>query len=192
MYLFCTQQRALSHVMGHVDTLPCLMSTVKMKSSDVIDDWLIEAVWRKNAPVNWPSLVQIMDRHLFGTKSLVKTMLECWSLTNKLQWNLNQKVCMFSQENSFGDIVWKVADILSRPQCVNSWDGTPLGDFWWYRYTCTLALVSWQYFYNWRHSIPWQVFLNICSFICLKINTFRIPVVNFSLIWCISAACSQV
>ena len=37
---------------------------------------------------------------------------------NKLQWNFNQNVYIFIQENAFKLVVWKLAAILSRSQCV--------------------------------------------------------------------------
>ena len=41
------------------------------------------------------------------------------TLRNKRQWNLNQNWYIFIQENGFENVVWKMAAILSRPQCVN-------------------------------------------------------------------------
>ena len=40
------------------------------------------------------------------------------TLGNKLQWNLNRNLNIFIQENAFENVVWKMAAILSRPQCV--------------------------------------------------------------------------
>ena len=40
-----------------------------------------------------------------------------WTLRNKLKWNLNRNSYISIQENAF-KIVWKMAIILSRPQCV--------------------------------------------------------------------------
>ena len=40
-----------------------------------------------------------------------------WALGNKLQWNLNRNLYIFIQENAFENVVWKMAAILSRPQC---------------------------------------------------------------------------
>ena len=42
-----------------------------------------------------------------------------WTLRNKLQWNFNRNLIIFIQENPFQNVVWKMAAILSRPQCVN-------------------------------------------------------------------------
>ena len=39
-------------------------------------------------------------------------------LKNKFQWNLNHNSCIFIEENAFENVVWKMAAILSRPQCV--------------------------------------------------------------------------
>ena len=41
-----------------------------------------------------------------------------WTLRNKLQSNFNRNSYIFIQENVFGNVVWKMAAILSRPQCV--------------------------------------------------------------------------
>ena len=37
---------------------------------------------------------------------------------NKIQWKFHRNSYIFCQENPFGN-VWKMADTLSRPQCVN-------------------------------------------------------------------------
>ena len=42
-----------------------------------------------------------------------------WTLENKLQWNLNGKLCIFIHEHAFQNVVVKMAAILTRPQCVN-------------------------------------------------------------------------
>ena len=42
-----------------------------------------------------------------------------WTLGNKNQWNLNRNLYIFIQENAFENVVWKMAAILSLPQCVN-------------------------------------------------------------------------
>ena len=41
-----------------------------------------------------------------------------WTLRNKVQWNRKQNSCIFIQENALENVVWKMAAILSRPQCV--------------------------------------------------------------------------
>ena len=42
-----------------------------------------------------------------------------WILGNKLQWNFNQNLHIFIQENVFHNVVCEMAAILSKPQCVN-------------------------------------------------------------------------
>ena len=37
---------------------------------------------------------------------------------NKLHRNFNQNSCIFIQENTFENVIWKMSAILSRPQCV--------------------------------------------------------------------------
>ena len=41
-----------------------------------------------------------------------------WTIRNKRQWKLNKNLFIFVQENGFEN-VWKMAAILSGPQCVN-------------------------------------------------------------------------
>ena len=48
---------------------------------------------------------------------------QCWNIVNwtpwnKHQWNVNRNSYIFIQENPFENVVWKMAAILSRPQCV--------------------------------------------------------------------------
>ena len=50
-----------------------------------------------------------------------------WTLRNKRQWNCNQNLNIFIQENALEYVVCEMASILSQPQCVNirlrhSWD----------------------------------------------------------------------
>ena len=42
-----------------------------------------------------------------------------YNLKNKFQWNLKQDSHIFIQENTYENVVWKMAAILSLPQCVN-------------------------------------------------------------------------
>ena len=62
-----------------------------------------------------------MACRLVGAKPLSEPMLEYsnWTLKNKLQRNLYRNSNIFIQENAFQNVVWKMAAILSRPQCVN-------------------------------------------------------------------------
>ena len=56
-----------------------------------------------------------MACRLDGAKPLSEPMLEyCY-----IQWNINQNSCDFIQENSFENVLWEMAAILSWPQCVN-------------------------------------------------------------------------
>ena len=43
-----------------------------------------------------------------------------WTLGNKFKWNLNRKLYIFIQENTSENVVWKIAAILSRLQCVQT------------------------------------------------------------------------
>ena len=48
-----------------------------------------------------------------------------WTLRNKIQWNLNRNSCIFIEWNAFENVVWEMAAILSRPQCVIVWLQSP-------------------------------------------------------------------
>ena len=63
---------------------------------------------------------------MVGAKPLSEPMLEyCHlELRNKLQWKLKRNSYTLIQENAFQNVVWKMAAILSRPQCVKG------GIFW--------------------------------------------------------------
>ena len=73
------------------------------------------------ASINLSSLVQIMACRL------VSAYLNQWwdivnvTRRNKIHWNINRTSYIFIQENLFEYIVCEMSDILSRPQCVNSW-----------------------------------------------------------------------
>ena len=59
-----------------------------------------------------------------GRRQAISRTMQCWdivnwNLRNKLQWNLKRNSYIFIQENAFENVVWKMAAILSRPQCVN-------------------------------------------------------------------------
>ena len=64
-----------------------------------------------------PSLVQKMACRLLGVRPSYEPM--CWTLRNRIQWNINLNWNIFIQENAFENVVWKMAAILSWPQCVN-------------------------------------------------------------------------
>ena len=61
-----------------------------------------------------------MACRLVGAKPLSEPMLLILLIeplgTN--QWNFNRNYNIFSQENAYEYVVWKMAAILSRPQCV--------------------------------------------------------------------------
>ena len=75
------------------------------------------------------ALVQIMAWCLVGAKQLSEPMLEYFMRTirNKLQWDFNRNLYIFVQENAFENVVWKMAAILSRPQCVKTFSALRTG-----------------------------------------------------------------
>ena len=66
-----------------------------------------------------PPLAHIMACRLVGAKPLSdKVYIVNWSPSNNLQWNINRNSYISIKENEFQN-VWKMAAILSQPQCVN-------------------------------------------------------------------------
>ena len=68
------------------------------------------------------------DNGLSPGRPLSEPMLESVNLTlmNKHRWNFNRESFIFIQENALEAVVYEMAAILSRPQCVNmiSWSIT--------------------------------------------------------------------
>ena len=67
------------------------------------------------------SLVQIMAYRLFSAKPSWEPKLAyfIWISASIFQGNFHQNRTMFIQENYFGNVICKMATILSWPQCVN-------------------------------------------------------------------------
>ena len=63
-----------------------------------------------------------------------------WSLGNKLQRHFNRNLYIFVQENAIENVIWKMAGILSRSQCVNSLG--PSDAVWRWRSWSTLIQVT--------------------------------------------------
>ena len=83
---------------------------------------LIEAELRKYALVSFTLFVQIMACSLVGAKPLSEPMLKYivnWTLRIKLLLNMYRNSYIFIHENQFENVVWNLAAILFRPQCVN-------------------------------------------------------------------------
>ena len=59
---------------------------------------------------NGSTLVQMMANQYWNIVN--------WTIGNKLQWNINLDLYIFIQDNAFENVVWKMAAILSEPQCV--------------------------------------------------------------------------
>ena len=76
----------------------------------------IEAVWHIYVSADKGIIASnnglLPARHQAITSSIAGLLLN-------EQWNLNQSSYIFIKENSLENIVWKIAAILSRPQCVN-------------------------------------------------------------------------
>ena len=69
-------------------------------------------------------LLMIQSKNMIVTWSATSHYLnQCWNIVNwtprnKLQWNFNRNSYIFIQENPFENVVWKMAAMLSRSQCV--------------------------------------------------------------------------
>ena len=94
---------------------------ISFKSLSRSDAWY----WHKSRSINvlvavmaycptTPSPDQATSHYLNQCWNIVN-----WTIGNKVQWNLNRTLCIFVLENAFEIVVWKLAAILSRPQCVN-------------------------------------------------------------------------
>ena len=66
-----------------------------------------------------------------------------WTLGNKLQWIFHQNWYIFIQENPFEYVVWKMAAILSRLQCVNYISIVVLPEITGIESSCNNHLNSW-------------------------------------------------
>ena len=91
---------------------------------------------------------------------------QCWNIVNwtsrnKLKWNVNRNSYIFIPDNPFENVVWKMAAILSRPQCINTFRPRQYG----------------------RH-FPDDIFKRICLnenvSISLKISLKFVPKVQFN------------
>ena len=74
----------------------------------------------------WGCVSNLKEQGIYNTSSAPWHHLnQCsnivnWTLRNKLQWNLNRNSNIFIHENTFENVVWKMAAILSLPQCVKT------------------------------------------------------------------------
>ena len=102
-----------------------------------------------------------MACRLAGAKPLSEPMLGncCLDPRNKLQWHLNRNSYIFIQENAFENVVWEMAAILSRPQCVNNlallggWISViTVGT----NFVNMYRLGSWNLTINWKESLDWS------------------------------------
>ena len=68
-------------------------------------------------PVNFPHTGSVTPK-MFPFDQVVMC-----TLRNKLHWNFNRSSKIFIQENALANVVWEMASILSRSQCVKQHDG---------------------------------------------------------------------
>ena len=107
--VFCPSPLSTGNAQGiyRWHSLPVKKSLIQTYDhiSQAAASYLIEAEWSIYASVNYTSLVQIMD--------FINS-----TLRSKLQWNFKRNAYLFIEEHRFENVVWKMANILSRPQCV--------------------------------------------------------------------------
>ena len=101
-----------------------------------------------NLPVSWLVTWSAPSHYL----------IQCWDIANwtpknKLdeqtmnkQWNYYRNSYIFIQENPLENVVWKMASILSRPQCVNY----PTWGIW----VCTYAKAQQNTMIMWHDDLP--------------------------------------
>ena len=71
-----------------------------------------------------------------------------WTLRNKLQWNPNRNLYIFVQENALENVVWEMAAILSRPQCVKAFKAITLLTWLFVKVVWQLLGVSYLNYYS--------------------------------------------
>ena len=79
------------------------------------------------------ALLQIMACRLFGAKPLSKPVLVIinWTPRNELQWNFNQNLKFFIEENAFEIVVCQNGGHFPRPQCVKiNWGVNKVANWW--------------------------------------------------------------
>ena len=87
---------------------------------------------------------------------------QCWNIVNwtpknKPQWNFNRNWYIFIQKNSFKNVVWKMAAILSWPQCVKQWAfSSPTSEGFHSNLTTWKRKSIWQITHE-KESIQWPL-----------------------------------
>ena len=101
---------------------------------------------------------------------------------NKLQWKFNRNSYIFIQENAFENVVWKMASILSRPQCVK------------WQLVCKFSIVErnllfifcfyacFIHYLSFAHHFPHKWVLLSHSFIILSNMYCHIPQILYSFV----------
>ena len=71
--------------------------------------------------------IRVDNRTIIGSDNGLTTshyinqswIIRNWPIGNIFQWNLHQNSTTLLEEKTFTNVVWKMATVLSRPQCVN-------------------------------------------------------------------------
>ena len=86
----------------------------------------VNSLWPSDAiscQIFWSILVQVNGLAACSVPLLEPILIFCWldSLGKKIHWNFNQNAIIFTQENAFQNVVYKMMAILFRPQSLMSW-----------------------------------------------------------------------
>ena len=114
-----------------------------------------------------------MACHLAGAKVFSEPM---WNIVNqtirdKCRWNVDQNLNIFIQENAFENVIWKMAALLSRSQCINEFDHFDIPEHIFFSNLfkityCYAKFTSLDFCNFWKLNFC-QFYLFICLFIFL-------------------------
>ena len=92
-----------------------------------------------------PSLVHIMALSPVQQQAITSTNNVNWTLTSRLQSNLNQNMRICNQENKSENDICKVATILFWPKCVKPCPGDPFASMAEYRQVSNIRCIKSQH-----------------------------------------------
>ena len=170
-----------------------------LKSDDVIDCFSSRGLGLHKANElflkwNWGRVMHICIGNLNiissdnGLSPPSHYLNQCWNIVNwtprnKLQWNVNRNSNIFIQENPFENGVWKMAAILSRPQCVKRNDNYDMWeislkmihkDIYWVSTECH-CVIHIQERYSWYLSCKFSMFTHTHSWYMRELMSWLQP-----------------
>ena len=122
---WCTLQWCASRgwFIAHENWTSCQWTTYKMSSklSILIHLLLVPRICVNELGQHWLSKCLIARSAPLSYYLTQCWLVAKWTLRNTFQWKFNRNWYIFIQENAFEYVVWKMAAILSRPQCIKTW-----------------------------------------------------------------------